>query len=330
MMSPDLTNLDDLDLEEDLFLNNRDITLLSPPPPTTRTVAQKSHSPSRGQGSTGQTGSHSAFKSNSSGQTGAQQAIRRELSSQSGSQMAARSNITSRAGTPIDRHTEYIAKYGQWSKQNQTSNGWDPIQISTTHREWVQRILTGISAFMLSTLSYNLVAHLLSSTQAPLPPNPWFILVLALLVPSATLGAMLVNWNLQWNWHDTIDCLYTGLVSSLVTVAAVRGLWLIGLHDTQPYALLIVLLLTSAIAATIGTSKTISGNIIYGIGWAIAKFRFFFMVPAVLVGGILGYVLTIDFTNACLLPFGILLGMGIAAALIWRVEQLMKQNQVQH
>jgi serine/threonine protein kinase len=341
-ISPDLVNLDDLDIDEDLFLPARDVTLASPPPLTTRTVARQTsshHAATRGRGITEQTasqsgirrdvtrpsGTHAAVKRNGSRQTGVQGTAKREISSQSGSQIVVKPNASSQSGTMPDRHTEYIAKYGQFSGQNQTSTGWDPIHISTTHRRWIQRVLTGMSAFMLASLGYNLVAHLLSPYVLPLPPNPWFILVQILVVPAATLGAMLVNWNRQWNKYDTLDSISTGLTGTLVAAGIIKGFWTLALHNAQPMWLLFALLLTTAITATIGINPTMSSNMMYGIGWAMEKLRIVVITATIVAGGILGYVLTADFALGWA-PCGILLGIGIAAALVWRVDQLMKQQ----
>jgi hypothetical protein len=180
-----------------------------------------------------------------------------------------------------------------------------------------------MSAFMTASLSYTLVGHFFSAKALPLPPNPWFILVLILIIPAATLGAMLVNWNRQWNPYDTWDCLCTGLVSTLPGVALVKGMWTLFLHASdQPTWLLLLLLLVSSITATLGTNSTISGSIIYGIGIAMAKLRAGVMAITMLVGGLFGYILTADFVT----PFGILLGIGVAIAIVWRVDQFMKQQ----
>jgi serine/threonine protein kinase len=334
----DLVDLDSLDMEEDLFVHNRDVTLLSAPPPTTKTVARRQtsshHAAIRGgREITGKTASQSGIRHDVTGKTASQTGIRRgqtgtqgmpkrEFSSQSGAQIA---ELTSQ-GHPIpDRHTEYIAKYGPFIGQNQASNGWDPVHISTTQRMWMQRILTGMSAFMLASLGYNLVAHLISPQALPLPPNPWFILVQVLIIPAATLGAMQANWNRQWNNYDTLDSISTGLAGTLLTVAAVKEFWSLALHNTQPNWLLFVLLLTTAIVATIGINPTMSSNIMYGIGWAMERLRLVVIGVTIAIGGILGYALMVDFALIWVLC-GILLGGSIAAALIWRVDQLMKQQ----
>ncbi len=334
-LSPDLTDLDELDFEEDLFLNNRDVTLLSPPPlpPTTRTVARRqtsSHAAIRGE-SHSQAGAQQMVRRNGSGQTGAHAALKRDLSSQSGSQIAVKPPLNSRAGMVPDRHTEYIAKYGNYTQQSKTSHGWDPIQISATHRTWIQRVLTAVSAFMLASLGYTLLCNIFSPKVLPLPPNPLFMLVLTLIVPAATLGAMLVNWNKQWNRQYTLDCISTGLVSTLLVAALVKGVWML-LPPTWPANWVFLgLLLLCSIAATAGTNSRISENIMYGVGMAMAKLRAGMMAVTVLFGGLLGYVLTMGFALSGLTPFGILLGIGTAVALVLRVDQsLRRQSQTQN
>jgi serine/threonine protein kinase len=223
--------------------------------------------------------------------------------------------------TVSKRHIEYRTKYGQ--PGGTASGGWDPVQITARQRLWLQRILAIVAAFMAASLSYTIFSQLsLLGRASPLPPNPVFALVLAGMVPLAALGASLVN-NSPGEWLDRI-C--TGMGGVLLSLGVVKVIWQILLHASLAPLQLVLMLLVAAISAVIGTHATINGHLIYGISWVLARSRRFTLTLAVVMGGSLGFLLTIDAIPNWTTPIGIALGIGVGLALALRVDHLMKNQ----
>ncbi len=221
------------------------------------------------------------------------------------------------------RDNEYKIKYGQPALIRQ-HGGWDPVQVSPYLQIWLQRTLTLIAAFMSASLIYSLISQLPHSP--PIPPSPWFIAVLAGIAPAATVGALLVNQSIPWTLRDTIDRACTGMASGFIVLVPVRILWHLTLNNQQPILQLIIILLVAAIGASAGTTATVSEYINYGISWAMAKFNWITIIFIIILGGILGFLLTPGLTSIWGIIIAILVGMGIGGALLWRVDYLMRQN----
>ncbi|HEY6410135.1 MAG TPA: protein kinase, partial [Ktedonobacteraceae bacterium] len=125
-------------------------------------------------------------------------------------------------------YEEYAAKYGEPSGggNSPTQNGWEPVQTSPSQHTWAQRSLTIFSSFMLASLFYTALSQMpFLGHQSPLPPNPWFSVVLMGIVPSATLGTLIVNWNRNWGMRDTLNRLCTSLSTALLAVSSCVVLW---------------------------------------------------------------------------------------------------------
>jgi hypothetical protein len=237
---------------------------------------------------------------------------------------------TMQAGLPranTERDEEYKAKYGHPGIGASGSSGWDPLQASSQQRLWMQRGLTFMAAFMLACLCYTLVAQLpLLAHQSPLPPNAWFILVLSCSVPAATLGALLVHREKTWTLRDIVDRACTGMGSALLALALVKLLWQLMLGNVAPPMQVLVLLVGVALGATVGSHPFISDSILQGTSWALTHMRMGVLALAVIAGAVAGFLLTADIALGCLTPFAILLGIGVAVALVLRVDHLLKQN----
>jgi len=217
-------------------------------------------------------------------------------------------------------------KYGHPALIRQ-HGGWDPVQISPRLQTWLRRTLTMLAAFMSASLIYSLVAQATQIHHSLLmPPNPWFVGVLVGIAPAAAVGALLVNEGIPWTLRDTIDRVCTGMTSGFVLLVLVRMLWHITLNNQQPILQLIILLLSTAIGASAGTTYTVSEYINYGISWAMAKFYWTTIVSIIILGGIFGFLLTLGLTSVWGIIIAILVGIGIGAALLWRVDYLMRQN----
>lgn len=234
------------------------------------------------------------------------------------------------AGLPpiqVDRDSEYKRKYGQPGTVN-NAGGWDPLQASSIQRLWMQRGLTFFAAFMVASLCYTIISQLpVLAHMKPLPPNPWYILVLVSMVPFSTLGALLVNWRPRWSQHDLLNRACTGMGSALAALGLMKIFWLIVVHVSLPQAQLVVMLIVTALGATLGITPFISDYIIQGALWSLTHMRVFVMSLAVLLGGVLGYFMTAGIAFGCLTPFGVLAGAGVALALALRMDQQRKLRQ---
>jgi hypothetical protein len=226
------------------------------------------------------------------------------------------------------RDNEYKAKYGSpttlQSTSNATSSGWDPLFATTTQRTWMQYVFAFVAAFMVASLCYTLLTPLV---HVVLPPSPWFILLLILLVPAATLGSLIVYWKRTWTIHDFINRACTGMGSALALLAVVEIIWQFGVHSSLPALQFSILLFITALGATLGTTPRLSDYMLDSVGWALHHQRKVVIGAAVVVGGVLGFALTSGFALGCFTPFGILLGIAVCVALVLRIDQLLRHGQ---
>jgi hypothetical protein len=84
------------------------------------------------------------------------------------------------------------------------------------------------------------------------------------------------------------------------------------------------MLLLTAAGASIGTHSIVSEWIIDRGIWAMKHARPLVIIAAVLLGGILGLLLTSGAALGCFTPFGVVIGVGIAMALVSRVDRKIK------
>jgi tRNA A-37 threonylcarbamoyl transferase component Bud32 len=205
--------------------------------------------------------------------------------------------------------------------------GWNPLHASPQQYPWLKRGLTFAAAFMTASFSYLLLAHLppLAGTPVSLfPSNQWSIVVFLGMVPLATLGASLVDWDSTSSKRDRINRFCTGLSVTLSTLGFGALTWHVLLHMNIPALQLCAMLLLTAAGASIGTHPIVSEWIIDRGIWAMKHVRPLVIIAAVLLGGILGLLLTSGAALGCFTPFGVLLGMGIAVAFVSRVDRLIK------
>ncbi len=224
------------------------------------------------------------------------------------------------------RDSEYKIKYGQPAAARQTT-GWDPAQVSPRQQVWLSHTLALIAAFMATSLVYTLVAHLPLLIHAqPIPPNPWFVVVLAGTVPASTVGALLVNRGNPWDLPDIINRVCTGMTGAFLALAAFRTLLYFLLYTKLAVLQLVILLLLTALGATVGTTDTISEYINYGISWAMSRMYWPAIIVLIALGGVFGFCLTFGLGGGWPIAIGIVTGLAVANALVWRVDYLMRQN----
>jgi len=221
------------------------------------------------------------------------------------------------------KYSQYKAKYGKPGGGNGSAPvDWDLIWASPAQYLWLKRGLVFAAAFMAASFSYMLLAHLppLAGISISIfPSTQWFIAVLFGMAPLATLGALLVDWDSVSGKRDTMNRFYTGLSVSLSALGLGELLWRILLPISIPQVQLCAMLLFTAVGATIGTNSRVSELIVEKSIWAMKYLRPLVIAAAVLIGGILGFTLTSGAASGCFTPFGVLSGMGIAAALVLRV-----------
>ncbi len=226
------------------------------------------------------------------------------------------------------KYSKYKAKYGKPGSSNGSAPGdWNPIWASPTQYLWLKRGLVFAAAFMAASFSYMFLAHLppLASTAISLSLSAqWFIAVLFSMVPLATLGALLVDWDGASSKQDTMNRFYTGLSVSLSALGLGELLWHMLLRINIPQLQLCAMLLLTAVGATIGTNSRVSELIVEKGIWAMRHLRPLVITAAALIGGMLGFTLTSGAAFGCFTPFGVLLGMGITVALVLRVGRLVK------
>ncbi len=228
------------------------------------------------------------------------------------------------------RYNEYRAKYGRpGGNANTASAGWDPLQATVKQRTWLQRGLTLFASFMVASLPYSVIAQLpVLGKAAPLPPNQWFILALVCAIPTATIGALLVNWSRKWSGRETLNRFCTGLSSVLVVMAVVEFAWQTTLQLSAPGLQLFVVLLAGAVAAYFGIGPVVSKRILSSVRWgmrlpAIRQLTFGGML---IMGGVLGFFLAAGFSIGLFTFVAVLFGMLVMLALALRVDSLLKQN----
>lgn len=225
------------------------------------------------------------------------------------------------ASNPADQYEE--------DEDTETQEETDTVVPDTgasSADRWQQRGLTFSCAFMLASLLYTLIEYMPWLKVAPLPPNPWFIVLLAGFVPLASAGALLVRWRRNWPATRTLDYVCTSLTSSLLLLSVVEVLWQLLVHMHLPALQLVIMLVAASLGATIGLENIVNKYILRAIEWALSIFQSALMLLAILVGGALGYALTIAFSLSCFTPFGIVIGIGVAVALVWHVEQAKKTS----
>ncbi|HTD20182.1 MAG TPA: hypothetical protein VK667_11700, partial [Ktedonobacteraceae bacterium] len=237
--------------------------------------------------------------------------------------MAPRTSTTANNSTPVNsaRYNEYKAKYGPpGGGSNASSGAWDPLQASYQQRLWLQRGLTVFAAFMLASLCYTFLAAIVHT--APLPPNPWFIVVLLGSVPCATIGATVATWKRA----ELLNRLCIGACSVLVALGLSELAWQSLVHQaTQPFHLLVMLLI-AAISATFGTHPQVSAVLIDRLILALEYIRWMVIGIVGIVGALLGFALASGFALDWLTFLAALLGSATALALVFWADHQLQQN----
>jgi serine/threonine protein kinase len=212
------------------------------------------------------------------------------------------------------RYNEYRTKYGP-------PGALKSAQASSQQSLWRQHGLTIFSAFMLASLFYVILSHIVATAHTPpLANSPLFVVALVSFVPLTTIGALVVNWN----WHDALDRLCTGFTTALIILGLGELLWQTFLHAAFPLLQVISMLLLAALGATVGIYPALSRKL---FSWLIPglDFIFWLLVSAALAaGGLLGYCMTLGFSFSPFTLLGIGGGIVVASILVWRANYRLK------
>ena len=223
-------------------------------------------------------------------------------------------------------YEEYKAKYGDPFDKNEdktAASGWHPSTVSPLQQLWLRRSLTVFAAFMLACLYYSLLSKIASlPLQSLLPPDSWFIAVLSGIGPAATLGALMLNWNRTWSFSDTINRFCTGTSTAFAALSLCELGWQFLFHANAPIPQLFVMLLVAAFGSVLGINAQVSDRIISTMHRALQVARCLVVVALIVLGGILGYFLTVGFPLDFFTIIGILAGGLVATLLVTRVNQI--------
>ncbi len=215
---------------------------------------------------------------------------------------------------------DQVMKYGPSDGQD----CWEPCPASPEQLRYQRLGLAFSTALMLGSLWYIWLSGL---SSAFLPPNPWFIVVLAGMIPATTLGALLINHDDVWIATETIDRVITGMGCALVFLAPANAVWQILLNIAPGWLQLAVMLLVTALGAAAGTAATVHRKILATTAWLLKLLRYHIwpiVVMACILGGLLGYFLAAGLAAGGFTLLGILLGIGIVSGLILRVDYLLR------
>ncbi len=227
-----------------------------------------------------------------------------------------------------EKYNEYLKKYGLYSAT--AVGGWEPAQVSPRQQLWLKRSLTVFASFMVASLFYSVLSELpFLAHHSILAPNPWFIVVLLGLIPAATFGALVINWSRQGNKLALINRLYTGLGMTLVALGVAEPLWTLFLHQIAPPLQLFLMLLIAALTATAGTNTFVSEKISKRCLLIMEYMHRPVIIVAVILGGILGFTLTLGFPLSSFTLVAVAIGIGIATALMLLFDYLLKQHSIE-
>jgi serine/threonine protein kinase len=251
-----------------------------------------------------------------------EQQVEQDLDDQAGASgmvMAAQAAVASTSA----RYNEFRAKYGR------PGDAWDPLQTTPVQRAWLQRVLTVFAAFMLASLCYTLLAALpFLRHTSPLPPNPWFVVILLGMVPCAALGAVIgARGEHAQDGVATLNSLCTGASAALLGLALGEFAWQGLAHLPSSPLQLLVMLLLAALCATFGAQTQVSTLVIERLCLALRYIRWLVTGTAAVVGALAGLALTTGFSPGWAAFLAALLGIALALALVlWAGRQVKQKN----
>lgn len=214
------------------------------------------------------------------------------------------------------RYNEYRDKYGPPAGNAGGSGAWNATPASSRQRFWLRQGITTLAAFMLASLVYLLLAHVLPGGGATLSStDPWLVLALLATAPAGAFGSFLPNW--QWQIRAMCNRLSAALSTAFLGLTLSAAFWhlVLGLGNS-PGQLFFVLLIT-AIGATIGIHPVASEQILRWMRRFMTRYLArLTVILSCFIGGLLGLLMALGYTFSILTFVAILVGIGVALALI--------------
>jgi hypothetical protein len=115
------------------------------------------------------------------------------------------------------------------------------------------------------------------------------------------------------------------MASVLATLALESLAWSFVFHVALSPVQLVLELVIAALTASFSVSPWASNYIINALLWTLTRVRSLFMAFVVVVGGALGYLLTMGILFSWFTLFGIVVGVAVAVALVLRIDHLVQQ-----
>ncbi len=215
-----------------------------------------------------------------------------------------------------EEHPEHLAKYSKGGDEEQREILKQELRL----KSW----LAGVTAFMAACFPYTFLMHWEPLHQINfLPPGQWFTLLLLLMFPLATLGAILIHWRR----NRLVNQICSGLAFSLTAVSLAQFSWqsLMGI-TTQPIMQLFMMILVCAVASSLGTNPRVSDRLFSITKWAMKHTQWLVMAIGVFIGGILGLLLS-GFSFGCLTGISLLVSVGVFVLLVMRMERYAHEEQ---
>ncbi|BCL82373.1 serine/threonine protein kinase [Ktedonobacteria bacterium brp13] len=189
-------------------------------------------------------------------------------------------------------------------------------------------------SFMTASLGYTFFAAHATSRPLVAPVlshlGPQFILTLGIMIPAATLGALIILYERNWRSREVQNRAFTGMNGALLCVASCEFIWQLTLRtQTQGWVQLLFMLVVAALGATATICERPHRYImstLMRVQRAFGRSRWT-VAPALVLGLGLGYFLTYGFAFSIFTVFGILLAMGIVAGLLWRAISTLRQKR---
>jgi threonine/homoserine/homoserine lactone efflux protein len=137
---------------------------------------------------------------------------------------------------------------------------------------------------------------------------------------------MLVNLKATWSSVDMLNRMSTGMAVALLALGLSEGIWQNLAFPAVPPLQFFIMLLITAVGATVGTAPRISARIFRSVTWATRRVRRVVLALAIVLGAGLGFALTNGFAYGLFSLLGIALGIAVAMLLVRCADSLITQN----
>jgi hypothetical protein len=213
--------------------------------------------------------------------------------------------------------SDLVDKYGS----PDADGPWEPCPLTPRQERWQRFGRACSSALMMTCFWYT---WLMQYHTLLLPPSPMFIFVLTGLVPTAALGALIIYRRDSWFSRDTLNRAITGMACTLGFLAPINLAWQFLGRGLPTWLDLTVMLFVSALGAAFGATTRAHETLLAATNFGLRYVGYLLwpvMCFAGALGGVLGFFLAAGLSFGFFTLFGILVGAGIACALVWCVDE---------